>query len=124
MSPAASRQSAATARPANRTPGAEALPVPSGRSVENAENPTSANETSRTTVSAAAAATTAMVANEPQAMCTGDPFRSGGQVDGGRPGRVVVVDVGRVDRRATRRGVDARGQGDAAHGDHEDTPGA
>src|SRR4051812_1589938 len=67
MSPAASTQSTATAVPAaDREPES---PPPSG-DLEPTDNPTSANDTSRTTPTAAAAATTAIAPNVAQSMCT------------------------------------------------------
>src|SRR5215207_4174930 len=87
----------------------------STRSAEEVDNPTIANATSRTTVSAAAAATTAIAASVPQAISTDASLLSGGYADGRWLGR--VVDVGRRDRRSTRRDVDPRGQGDPAQRD-------
>src|SRR5215218_7165577 len=102
MSPAATRHSTAVAR-APDTP-------PSIRMPEEADNATIANATSRTTVTAAPAATTAIVANVAQSMPTDDSSWSGGQVGGyARRRSREVVDVGRGDRVAPRDDVDPRG---------------
>src|SRR3954447_7338464 len=95
MSPAATRHSTAAARAPDTPPS----PRPSIRRPDGAENPTIANATSRTTVTAAAAATTAIAANVAQSMPMEDSSRSGGQV-GGQVGRWLgdVVDVGGGDR--------------------------
>src|SRR5215213_6943124 len=103
--------------PAERLTRASPSSTLSTRPAEEVDNPTIANATRRTTVSAAAAATTAIAANVPQAISTDEPLVSGGYADGGCLGR--VVDVGRRDRRSTRGDVDPPGQGDPAQRDHE-----
>src|SRR6185369_8837174 len=108
MSPAASTHRAAMAVP---TPAwVTAAWAPSGPSGRRAEwdSETTANEMSRTIVRAAAAATTATLANDAQSMCMddaplvvrrpGQAARSGGQVEVRRRRRRDVVDVVRGDR--------------------------
>src|SRR4051794_17037403 len=122
-SPAASKQSTATAVPtAGLTPGAESPSGPSTRGPERLDRPTSANATSTTTVSAAAAATTATSANDAQSMCTDASQESGHEVRDRWPRD--VVDVGRGDRGATGYAVDPRGHGRSAHGDDDHAGGA
>src|SRR3954467_12370006 len=85
MSPAASTQSTATAVPAADCE--PESPPPSG-DLERTDNPTSANDTSRTTPTAAAAATTAIAPNVAQSMCTEGLlfWGSGGTIGGPGPG--------------------------------------
>src|SRR5690349_247337 len=95
MSPAATRQSTATARGPDPAPSSP----PSGRMPGAGENPTTAKATSRTTDTAAPAATTAIVAKVAQSMPTDDSSGSGGQVGGyARRRSRDVIDVGRGDR--------------------------
>src|SRR3954468_11713996 len=132
MSPAASRHSTATAVPvAVWVPGTAPSPEPSTGRSGRPDNATSANATSRTTISAAAAETTAIPTNVAQSMFTDALPSGGGRVGGQVVGRIgggrsrQVVDVAGVHHVAARRDVDARGEGDPAHpdDDHADRTG-
>src|SRR4051794_17641331 len=125
MSPTASRQRTALAVPM-RVPVVPPRPEPSTGSSARADSPTSANATRRTTVRAVAAATTATMSNDAQSMCTDDPLSwSGNEVEIRDRWPGDIVDVGRGDRGATGRDIDARGQGHPGHrdGDHADGAG-
>src|SRR3954447_17366843 len=75
MRPAPSTHSTATTMPAaGCVPGADPASEADARRPEWADEPTIANATSRTTVSATAAATTAISANVAQSMCTVGPL--------------------------------------------------
>src|SRR4051794_5456281 len=121
MSPAASTQSTAMAVPtAGWVPDASPLSEPSTGRPERADIPTSANATRRTTVRAAAAATTATATNDAQSMCTDDaPSWSGNEVEVRDRRPRDIVNSGRGDGGATGSAIDPRGQAPRAPRDDD-----